>query len=164
MSVWSCATWTIVRFTQVFHPAFIWAFVFSARVYLSPVCRINTFEEEYHFEDERSAVLLCKQPRQKFETGKRTYKELCFIDEPFPKESSFQAPGPLIPPAQKGIVCMWVCIFYIFIYRLPDSGCSFWDWVSLHTLCKQSLHCSKWRPVVCLCVFFLLKRTLINSP
>lgn len=89
------------------------------------MCCINSFEEEYHFEDERSAVLMCKQTRQKFETGKYTYKELCFIDEPFTKESCFKAPTPLIPPAQR-ILCVCEFVYFIYLFILtPDSGCSF---------------------------------------
>lgn len=148
--------------SQVFQPAFIWAFFFSAHIYLSPTCCINSFEEEYHFQDERSAVLMCKQTRQKFEMGKYTYKELCFIDEPFTKESIFKAPKPLIPPAQR-ILC--VCVYVYFIYLLihtPDSGCSFgFEWV--YTLCASSHHTVAHGDLYCVCVCVFLTQTHFNK-
>lgn len=60
----------------------------------------------------------------------------------------------------KGIVWMWVCVFYIFICCLPDG--SFRVGVSLHTLSKQSPHCSAQRPGLCfVCVF--LTQTHFNK-
>lgn len=168
VSVWSCTTWTAVTFTQVFQPAFIWAFFFfffATHIYFLPMCCINSFEEEYHFEDERAAVLLCKQTRQKFETGKCTYKELCFIDEPFRKESILKAPKPLIPPAQR-VECVDVWMYILFIYLLLSRlRLIVWVWVSLHTQSPSSHHTVAHGYLYCVCVcFFLLKRTLINSP
>lgn len=140
-------------------------FFFATRIYLLPMCCINSFEEEYHFEDERAAVLLCKQTRQKFETGKCTYKELCFIDEPFTKESILKAPKPLIPPAQSGgCVDVWMYILFIYL-SLSRLRLIVWVWVSLHTQSPSSHHTVADGYLYCVCVcFFLLKRTLINSP
>lgn len=87
---------------------------------------MNSFEEEYHFEDERRAVLLRTQRENAH------IKRFVLLMSLFTKARIFQAPEPLISPAQKRVLC--VCLFYICIYCLPDARCSFRVGVSLHTL------------------------------